>query len=229
MRAPILPCSAAWFFSSQWVVGVGLLTQRLLGIQVATDMEVSMKELSESRRKFLKVAGLAAGVVLLPAALPSLHRAFQRRATTQLVLRRSPVLLTTRCTSKTTPVEIASKRIISVTSYNGQFPGPLLRFKEGQQVTVDVFNDTEVLNNCIGTGRWYPLTWMDLRRGQPFIPAHGNAGSYSLRDPQDFVSITRTIERARISTRDSTTARLVPCTSSQSTSQAAMTAKSSLC
>lgn len=31
MAAPILPCSAAWFFSSQLVAGAGLLTQGLLG------------------------------------------------------------------------------------------------------------------------------------------------------------------------------------------------------
>ena len=41
------------------------------------------------------------------------------------------------------PVEIAPKRIISATTYNGQFPGPLLRFKEGQEITVDIFNDTD--------------------------------------------------------------------------------------
>jgi FtsP/CotA-like multicopper oxidase with cupredoxin domain len=39
----------------------------------------------------------------------------------------------------------------STTTYNGQFPGPLLRFKEGCPTTVDVFNDT----------------------GTPPIPAHG--------------------------------------------------------
>jgi len=40
---------------------------------------------------------------------------------------------------RTSPLEIATKRIISATSYNGHFPGPLLRFKEGQQVTVDMY------------------------------------------------------------------------------------------
>ncbi len=30
------------------------------------------------------------------------------------------------------PVELAPNRIISTTTYNGQFPGPLLRFKEGR-------------------------------------------------------------------------------------------------
>jgi hypothetical protein len=30
-----------------------------------------------------------------------------------------------------TPVELAPNRIVSTTTYDGQFPGPLLRFKEG--------------------------------------------------------------------------------------------------
>lgn len=41
------------------------------------------------------------------------------------------------------PIEIAPKHIVSAITYNGQFPGPLLRFKEGQSVTVDVHNDTD--------------------------------------------------------------------------------------
>src|ERR1019366_942213 len=36
------------------------------------------------------------------------------------------------------PVELAPNRIVSTTTYNGQFPGPLLRFKEGQPVTIDI-------------------------------------------------------------------------------------------
>ena len=44
---------------------------------------------------------------------------------------------------RTSPIEIAPKRIISAITYNGQFPGPLLRFKEGRQVTVDIHNDTD--------------------------------------------------------------------------------------
>jgi FtsP/CotA-like multicopper oxidase with cupredoxin domain len=38
-------------------------------------------------------------------------------------------------------VELAPDQIISTTTCNGQFPGPLLRFKEGPSVTADVFND----------------------------------------------------------------------------------------
>ena len=33
-------------------------------------------------------------------------------------------------------VELAPNRVVSTTLYNGQFPGPLLRFKEGQRVVV---------------------------------------------------------------------------------------------
>lgn len=39
--------------------------------------------------------------------------------------------------------ELGPKQIISTTLYNGQFPGPLLRFKEGQPVTVDIVNKTD--------------------------------------------------------------------------------------
>jgi FtsP/CotA-like multicopper oxidase with cupredoxin domain len=40
-------------------------------------------------------------------------------------------------------LELAPDHIVSTTLYNGQFPSPLLRFKEGEPVTVDVFNDTD--------------------------------------------------------------------------------------
>jgi len=133
-----------------------------------------MKELSESRRKFLKVAGLAAGVVLLPAgtAVAASGISTQSNDSTGTSSESSSPDYTLHI--KTTPVEIASKRIISVTSYNGQFPGPLLRFKEGQQVTVDVFNDTEVPEQLHWHGQMVPVD-VDgsAEEGTPFIPAHG--------------------------------------------------------
>jgi FtsP/CotA-like multicopper oxidase with cupredoxin domain len=39
-------------------------------------------------------------------------------------------------------VEIAPRRVIKTIGYNGGVPGPLLRFTEGQPVTVDVVNDS---------------------------------------------------------------------------------------
>lgn len=75
---------------------------------------------------------------------------------------------------KTSPVEIAPNRIISATTYNGQFPGPLLRFKEGRQVTVDVFNDTDTPEQLHWHGQMVPPDVDGAsEEGTPFIPAHG--------------------------------------------------------
>jgi FtsP/CotA-like multicopper oxidase with cupredoxin domain len=41
-------------------------------------------------------------------------------------------------------IEVASRKIIRTTGYNGSAPGPVLRLREGQRVTVDVFNETKV-------------------------------------------------------------------------------------
>jgi hypothetical protein len=41
-------------------------------------------------------------------------------------------------------IEVGPQYIISTTTYNGQFPEPLLRFKEGQRVIVDIYNDTDI-------------------------------------------------------------------------------------
>lgn len=75
---------------------------------------------------------------------------------------------------QTSPVEIAPKRIISAITYNGRFPGPLLRFKEGQRVTVDVYNDTDTPEQLHWHGQKVP-TDVDgaSEEGTPFIPARG--------------------------------------------------------
>jgi FtsP/CotA-like multicopper oxidase with cupredoxin domain len=39
--------------------------------------------------------------------------------------------------------ELDPDTIVSTALYNGQFPGPLLRFREGQPVTIDIVNKTE--------------------------------------------------------------------------------------
>jgi FtsP/CotA-like multicopper oxidase with cupredoxin domain len=72
------------------------------------------------------------------------------------------------------PIEIAPKHIISLTTYNDQFPGPLLRFKEGQQVVVDVSNETDTPEQLHWHGQTIPAD-VDgaAEEGTPFIPAHG--------------------------------------------------------
>lgn len=75
---------------------------------------------------------------------------------------------------KTSPVEIAPRRIISTTTYNGQFPGPLIRLKEGKQVTVDIFNDTDVPEQLHWHGQKVSVDVDGAsEEGTPFIPAHG--------------------------------------------------------
>src|SRR5579884_3994326 len=41
-----------------------------------------------------------------------------------------------------TTLELAPGVTVRTTAYNGQFPGPLLRLREGQSVIVDIHNDT---------------------------------------------------------------------------------------
>src|SRR5580693_4318720 len=78
-------------------------------------------------------------------------------------------------TIATRPIEVAPNRIVSVTAYNGQFPGPLLRFREGVRVTVDVHNDTDTAEQLHWHGQAIPAD-VDgaAEEGTPFIPPHGS-------------------------------------------------------
>jgi len=107
-----------------------------------------------SRRSFLQVAGLTplAGVVARPqwagAQGPEAEADHTIRIATGLV-------------------DLAPGHIVSTTLYNDQFPGPLLRFQEGQRVVVDVFNDTDTPELV----HWH----VDgaAEEGTPFVPARG--------------------------------------------------------
>jgi multicopper oxidase len=71
-------------------------------------------------------------------------------------------------------VELSPTHIISTALYNDQFPGPPLRFKEGQQVIVDVHNDTDTPELVHWHGQLVPSD-VDgsSEEGTPFVPAHG--------------------------------------------------------
>jgi len=117
-----------------------------------------MRELFQSRRQFLKTSALTAGAICVsprhafaaqePAPDYSLH--IQESA-----------------------IEVAPKRIVSATTYNGKFPGPLLRFKEGQPVTVEIFNETDTPEQLHWHGQQVPVE-VDgaAEEGTPYIPAH---------------------------------------------------------
>ncbi len=121
-----------------------------------------------SRRSFLKTAGAAAGATLLSA--PNLLGQSQN-ATTSLSEAKADYTLTIA----TKPIELAPNRIISVTTYNGQFPGPLIRLKEGERVIVDIRNETDTAEQLHWHGQFLS-TDVDgaAEEGTPFIPAHGS-------------------------------------------------------
>ena len=88
---------------------------------------------------------------------------------------------------KSSPVEIAPNRIISMTTYNGQFPGPLLRFKEGQSATVDVYNDTDTPEQLHWHGQMVPVEVDGAsEEGTPFIPARGKRRIVFVPKPAGF-------------------------------------------
>jgi FtsP/CotA-like multicopper oxidase with cupredoxin domain len=82
------------------------------------------------RRKFLALAGTSVSAEL--ARRIGLTAA-QEKSKADLSIRISPV-----------EIEVAPRKIIKTTAYNGSTPGPVLRLAEGQRVTVDVFNDTKI-------------------------------------------------------------------------------------
>lgn len=122
--------------------------------------------MSVDRRSLLKLAGATAlsGAMMGSAkAQSSIDPALSSEGSTDHTIRISTGL-----------VELAPDRIISTTTYNGQFPGPLLRFKEGQRTVVDIHNDTDMPEQLHWHGQTVPVDVDGAsEEGTPFIPAHG--------------------------------------------------------
>lgn len=124
--------------------------------------------MSFSRRKFLKAAGLTAGSALVPRIGNSEDLWAQAQTAPDIVKPDYTIRIAA------SPVEVSSKLIISTTTYNGQFPGPLLRFNEGQPVTIDIINDTSAPEQLHWHGQIVPVD-VDgaAEEGTPYVPAHG--------------------------------------------------------
>jgi FtsP/CotA-like multicopper oxidase with cupredoxin domain len=72
-------------------------------------------------------------------------------------------------------VELGPGAIVSTTTYNGQFPGPLLRLQEGRKAVVDIINDTDTPEQLHWHGQKVPVDVDGSEEeGTPFIPAHGS-------------------------------------------------------
>jgi FtsP/CotA-like multicopper oxidase with cupredoxin domain len=71
-------------------------------------------------------------------------------------------------------IELGQDTIVSTKLYNGQFPGPLLRFTEGKRTAVDIYNDTDTPELLHWHGQTIPAD-VDgaAEEGSPFIPPRG--------------------------------------------------------
>ncbi len=71
-------------------------------------------------------------------------------------------------------IELGPGRTVDTVAYNGQFPGPLLRFTEGRKVTVDIYNETDTPEQLHWHGQNVPVD-VDgaAEEGTPFVPARG--------------------------------------------------------
>jgi FtsP/CotA-like multicopper oxidase with cupredoxin domain len=117
--------------------------------------------MTNTRREFLRTTGLAAGLLL---SSPKNIFATEAEPAADYTVR-----------IKAAPIEIAPDEILSTITYNGQFPGPLIRFREGREVTVDIFNETDTPEQLHWHGQ-IVSTDVDgaAEEGTPYIPAHGH-------------------------------------------------------
>ena len=138
-----------------------------------------MGHIKQSRRSFLASAAALAGGSLVPSRTTGFASALggdQKSEKADYSL-----------TIATQPIELAPNRIVSVTAYNGQVPGPLLRFKEGVRVTVDVHNETDTPEQLHWHGQAIPSD-VDgaAEEGTPFIPPHGSTRISFVPRPSGF-------------------------------------------
>src|SRR6202050_2472692 len=78
-------------------------------------------------------------------------------------------------------LEIAPGKIVHTVAYNGQVPGPLIRWPEGKPIAIDVVNRTDIPEIVHWHGLWTPSA-MDgsMEEGSPMI-APGATLRYTFR------------------------------------------------
>src|SRR6185312_13887489 len=76
---------------------------------------------------------------------------------------------------------------LSMTAYNGQFPGPLLRFKEGRPTVIDIYNDTDTPEQLHWHGQLVPASVDGAAEERtPDIPAHSMRRERFVPGPSGF-------------------------------------------
>jgi len=122
-----------------------------------------------SRRDLLQLSGLAA----VSSALPALA---QDLAAPDYKLEIAPVTL-----------DLSPRHQIKTTAYNGQVPGPLLRFKEDRPVTIEVANHTDRPEVVHWHGLFLPpAVDGSLEEGTPPIGANATAHYTFIPRPAGF-------------------------------------------
>src|SRR5262249_22361049 len=67
-------------------------------------------------------------------------------------------------------LELAPDRIIDTFGYNGMVPGPVLRFREGRPVTIDIRNDTDIDDIVHWHGLYVPASADGaMEEGSPMV------------------------------------------------------------
>jgi FtsP/CotA-like multicopper oxidase with cupredoxin domain len=121
------------------------------------------------RRTFLKLGGLAAVAGGVAACAPSPGEAGAPKQDQAAPQGKADYTIRIG----TGLVELAPDHIIATTLYNGQCPGPLLRLKEGQPVTVDIVNATDTPEQLHWHGQYVPVDVDGVaEEGTPYIPPH---------------------------------------------------------
>ena len=107
------------------------------------------------RRHLLKLGGLAAIAGTLPSCTPreGQHQQQPGEDKADYVLHIGTGL-----------VEFGPDRILSTVTFNGQFPGPLVRFKEGQRAIIDIHNDTSTSEQLHWHGQLLPVDGCRFRK-----------------------------------------------------------------
>ncbi|MFN9390681.1 MAG: multicopper oxidase family protein [Betaproteobacteria bacterium] len=139
-----------------------------------------------SRRRFLR----AAGALLLPVPDAALQAALDPEQAVpslpELSLdRREPGLAQGQLVAEARPVRI-NGRTVEAWTYNGSYPGPLIRVREGETLRLTLVNRLPVATNLHFHGMWVSPSgrgdnvWVQVPPGESFtyefaIPA-GNAG-----------------------------------------------------
>jgi FtsP/CotA-like multicopper oxidase with cupredoxin domain len=124
-----------------------------------------MSQAGATRREFLRLAG-ATGIASLGAA-----RVFGPAA--RVIANEDAPDYTIRIAASA--LELAPSKIVSAVTYNDQFPGPLLRFKEGRKVVIEIHNDTDTPEQLHWHGQFVSADIDGAgEEGTPFIPALGS-------------------------------------------------------